>query len=82
MRDAKRPQLLASQAIDAAGHRRDLACLGFEQADQGLAEGGLAGAGFPDQAQRFAALELKAQAVDGLQVEVVLALKKPPRFKV
>ena len=61
----KRPQRLAAlgQEIDLA--EPDRACIRRQQTHQALADGRLAGAGFPDDAERLAAAQREADIVGG-----------------
>jgi hypothetical protein len=56
-----------AQAVDAAAEDHDRP-LGGEQAQHGEAEGGLAGAGFADDADRLALADPDGHAVDGFHV--------------
>ncbi|MNP10954.1 hypothetical protein D3C76_1031190 [compost metagenome] len=65
------PQLLLRQAIERLALEVNSA-FGVQQAQDRLAEGGLAGARLADDAQGLAALDAQADAVHGLEVSLAL----------
>ncbi len=62
---AQRTQRPLAGAGDVGAAEVDGAGGGFEQADDGLAEGGFAAAGFADEAEGFAGSDVQRDAVHG-----------------
>ena len=64
-RAADRPQLVARKLCERAAVELDRAAVGFRQAEDGVRDRGLAGAGFAHEAERLPAADGERDAVDG-----------------
>ncbi len=62
---AQRPQGCGGEFVDAAAVEHDLSCGDVEQAEHRAADRALAAAGFADERERLAALDVERHAVDG-----------------